>query len=305
MITYRFRTKTDEALKRLDAPRAGVWIDVSEITEEDVGILVKRHGLDADFLNDARDFFEAPRFEYEDGIAYLFSRYPETMEGENTTAPILVAAGPSFVLTVVSQRPVFLDKAASSKHIFTTQKTKLFLQLLSTVTTEYTRVITKIRRDVRRQRMHVSSVTEKTIEQSVHFEYTLNEYVSALVPTNIALSRALTSKHFELYEEDEDLLEDVQLANNQVIETAKSTLKTIQNLRDAHSTIVSNRLNKTVKTLTVLTILLTIPTIVASLYGMNVPVPGGSNPYAFILIVVAIIIAMALAWYAFLRNRWL
>lgn len=293
-------------MEELDAPRAGIWIEVQgPIAEEEVALLAQRHNLDVALLRDALDFFEAPRFEHEGGVAYFFTRYPALVEDEMSTAPLLVAVGEDFVLTVAPEKTAFLDSLGGAHDVFTTQKAKFFLQISGAIAREYTKSITSIRRDVRRQRLRVRDVSERTIERSVHFEYALNEFVSALVPTNIALSRALSSPNFPLFEEDEDLLEDVQLANNQLIETAKTTLKTIQNIRDAHATLVSNRLNKTVKTLTALTILLTIPTIVGTLYGMNVPLPYEGNPSAFSGILGLIVIFTVLAWYLFRRNHWL
>lgn len=305
MIRYRFRSRQAQQMEELDTPRAGVWIEVQgPIAKEEVELLAQRHDLDAALLNDALDFFEAPRFESESGVAYFFTRYPALVADEVSTAPLLVAVGEDFVLTVAPESTEFLDSLEKSPHVFTTQKTKFFLQIADAIAREYTKSIANIRRDVRRQRLRVRDVSERTIERSVHFEYALNEFVSALVPTNIALARALSSPNFPLFEEDEDLLEDVQLANNQLIETAKTTLKTIQNIRDAHATLVSNRLNRTVKTLTALTILLTIPTIVGTFYGMNVPLPYSDHPAAFAGILGLVMVLTGAVGYLFWRNRW-
>ena len=304
-ITYRFRSRSDESLKELKAPRAGVWIDASGITENDVEQLAATHGLDAGLLKDAQDFFEAPRSELEDGVLYFFDRYPVTRAGEITTAPILLAVGKDFVLTAVHEKPEWLTDALSTADTFTTQKTKMFLQVQSGIVREYNRVFGGMRRDVRRSRQNVRDVNERTIEDSVQLEYALNEFVSALVPANTALENVVTGKHLHLFAEDLDLLEDLQLANAQLIESAKNTLRTIQNIRDAHMTIVSNRLNQVVRRLTSLTILLTIPTIIGTLYGMNVDLPWQHSVHAFTFIVVATLVLVAGAAYLFIRNKWL
>lgn len=292
-------------MKELDVPRAGVWIDVVDISDSDITSLSEKHRMDDGLLKDAQDFFEAPRVEYEEGIAYFFTRFPTKLNGDITTAPLLIVVGDDYVLTAVGEKPEWLSKIMADQHTYSTQKTKLFLQILNGLEREYNTIFTSLRRDVRRARLNVSDVTERAIEQSVQIEYAINELVSALVPTNAALQSITTGKHLKFFDEDLELVEDVQLANDQLIESAKNTLKTIQNIRSAHMTLVSSRLNQVVRTLTALTIVLTIPTIVGTFYGMNVSVPLGESPHAFTFIVAMTTTLIAAVLYLFRKNRWL
>lgn len=305
MIAYRFRARGGESMSVLETPRAGVLIEAVQLTDAEQEHLTKSHSLDNGVLSDARDFFETPRFEYENGTAYFLTRYPARIEGEVTTSPILIAVGNDFVLTVFQDRAEWFEKFISGPEVFTTQKTKLFLQLLREIEKEYTRVFFQVRRDVQQNRARIREVSERGIEELVQIEYTINEFVSALIPTNVALQQIIAGKHLQLYEEDLDFVEDVQLANNQLIENGKNVLKTIQNIRGAHTTLVSTRLNKVVRRLTALTILLTIPTIVASLFGMNVVLPLGDHPKAFLAIIAFIAAVVAVVTFLFARNRWL
>lgn len=303
-VTYHFRSKSDETMKEMPTPRPGVWIEVVGMSEDDIYNLAQWHGLDDGHLRDAQDFFESPRLEQEGSVTYFFTRYPSRVDNEMTTAPMLIAVGEDFVLTAVHESPEWLLKRVQKGDVFTTQKAKFFLQLISALEREYNKVFTSVRREVRRSRLTLSKVTEQAIEASVQTEYTLNEFVAALVPTNIALQEVLKRKLLPFHEDDVDFVEDVQLANNQLIESAKSSLKTIQNIRSAHATIVSNRLNKVVRTLTALTIILTIPTIMGSFYGMNVALPFSNHPAAFWGIVMSTGILMGGVTYLFMKNRW-
>jgi Mg2+ and Co2+ transporter CorA len=82
-------------------------------------------------------------------------------------------------------------------------------------------------------------------------------------------------------------------------------LNTIQNVRSATEAILANNLNTTIKTLTVLTILLTIPTIIASLFGMNVPIPLADTPHAFWAVVGIILASVGFVVWYFRKNEWL
>ena len=62
---------------------------------------------------------------------------------------------------------------------------------------------------------------------------------------------------------------------------------------DPYDSIISNNLNGVMKFLTSITIVLAIPTLIASLWGMNVPVPLQDNIFGFpILIIISIIVTL-------------
>ena len=90
----------------------------------------------------------------------------------------------------------------------------------------------------------------------------------------------------KLYDEDEDILEDAIIENKQAIEMARIYRDILTGTMDAYASIISNNLNGVMKYLTTITIILAIPTMIASYWGMNVPVPLQENPFGFVLIVV-------------------
>ena len=90
----------------------------------------------------------------------------------------------------------------------------------------------------------------------------------------------------KMYEEDEDLLEDVIIENKQAREMVEMYSKILARLADTFSSIVSNNLNLVMKFLAAITIILAIPTVISSFFGMNVPVPFTDDPYGFVRIVV-------------------
>ena len=108
-----------------------------------------------------------------------------------------------------------------------------------------------------------------------------------------------------MFNEDRELMEDLLIANNQLVESAQSILKTIQNIRSATEATLTQNLNYTIRILTATTVILTIPTLVSSLFGMNVKVPLQDHPYAFWLILVLIIACVGLTIHFFMRNRWI
>jgi len=306
MITYYFRTIKDAQLKTLSAPRTGTWIHVVDPTPEELDTLAEQHDLDRSVLDDAVDFFEVPRLERVGEVTYFFTRYPFEQQAEDTeTAPLLLIVGESFVMTVSLQAvPQFARFTDGEEAIHTTQKTKLFIQLMQSITRSFERQLIRLRRSVHKDRAQLRDIGNREIVRFVSYEHKLNDMVAAVLPTNVALQQVLSGNYMQIYADDRELVEDLRIDNAQVVESSRVLLKTIQNVRNAAEAILANNLNNRIKTLTVLTILLTIPTIIASLYGMNVPLPLQEHPAAFVMVVTLIVGGVSAAGWYFKRNGW-
>jgi magnesium transporter len=307
MITHYFRTIKDLELKVIDAPRSGVWTHCMAPDQAELDLLVKEYALDDAVLEDILDFYEVPRMERIGGVSYFFTRFPFEQKVEDAdTAPLLIVMGESFVLTIsLNEVPQFKPFFDGKEEIYTTQKAKTFIQIMEALTKSFERKLVKLRREVHRDRSTLRHVGNREIERFVSHEHELNDLLAAIVPTNSWLQKVTVGNFMQMYSEDTELMEDLLIANNQMAESARSVLKTIQNLRNASEAILTNNLNSTIRTLTVITIILTIPTIVASLFGMNVSLPLAEHPYAFWLILVFIMMIVSLVVWQFKQNRWL
>jgi len=307
MIKYYFRTVQDASLKQISELRNGVWIHAENPTRAELEDLSEQLDLDMNIVEDSLDFFEVPRLEKVGEVSYFFTRYPhQDKNKESDTAPLLIVTGEAFVLTVALTKVPRLETLLEGKiEFFTTQKTKLFIQVMESVTSSFERELIQLRRAVNKDRSKIRRISNREVEHFVNFEHKLNEMVSAVVPTNVSLQKVATGSYVQIFPEDKELIDDVRIANEQVVESARTLLKTIQNLRSASEAILAINLNSRIKTLTVLTILLTIPMVIASLYGMNVALPFAANPNAFMIVVGVVVVAVGVMVWYFRRNDWL
>jgi len=286
--------------------RAGSWICVQKPDEKEIKQLVRQFQLDYDLLRDALDPFEAPRLEIEEGLVYLFTRFPwKTSQGRIETAPLLIVAADEFVLTLSPESLAFLERAFQTRlEVYTTQTAKFLLQIFVHINAAYNRQLTEISRQIRRIQVRLEKITNREIVQFVAFEEILNDFLAALIPTNAILKKLLTGKIIALYAEDKELIEDMFLDNSQLIELSKTNLKTIQNIRDAYNTILSNNLNRVMKFFAALSLVLSLPALIGAWWGMNVPLPLAGRPDAFwLLIGLSLGLAGALA-YVFWKKNW-
>jgi magnesium transporter len=284
MLTILHRTIKNSAVQVLDGMKVGAWIHLEEPTENEITrALELLPSLDGDHVRDALDPFEVPRLEVDDGIAYCFLRVPYTSSsGRVFTLPFLIVIGKQYICTVTKKvYPMFRHFLENRRTFSTTQKSNFVLQLIVQTIIETQSVVNALHRRTREMTARVERISSDDLIAFVASEELLNDILSTLIPAAAIYERLNAGKIIDMYEDDESLIEDIIIDNRQLIESSKSTLKTIQNIRDAHTTIATQKLNRVMKLLTLMTIFLTVPTLFASLYGMNVVLPFAASPFAF------------------------
>lgn len=308
MISYYYRSVREEQLAKIDVFRTGSFILVEAPTQDELKALESKFKLDPDLLTDALDPDEIPRIDVDDDILYIYMRYAYRRGDVVDTDPVLLIVGPTFVAAVSRRALPGVDRLMNAATMFTTQRAKLLLLLLRHLVLSYETNVNSLDRQIRgvRARLNVATINNRDFVQFVVIEDALNSFLAELVPANLLLSSLMAGRYnLNFHEEDRDLIEDLVQATRQLRETSQSSLRTVVNIREAYSNIMTNNLNRRVELLTSLTVVLTIPTIVFSLFGINVPVPGSHNPHAFALLTIGTLVLMIAALYWLYRRRWL
>jgi len=138
-----------------------------------------------------------------------------------------------------------------------------------------------------------TSLKNKELLKLLSLEKSLVYFTTSLKSNELVMEKTLRGKILKMYDEDEDILEDAIIENRQAIEMSKTYSDILTSTMDAYSSIISNNLNGVMKVLTSLTVLISVPTLIASIWGMNVKLPFETNPYGFgILLGISIIIAI-------------
>lgn len=288
MISYFYKDVRSSDLLTLEKHRAGAWVCVEHPTAEELDYLVEKFGLDAGHLSDALDSEEMPRMEREDDSLYIFLRFAYAEDDlELSTSPLLIILSPKAIITVSMRSTPRLQQFMSGKlHFSTTQKNKLFLQILAQIVDQYNVYINNIGKRIKgiRTRLRTHEVVNQDFIDFVTIEDELNDFLSGLQPMSAMLHRLLVGKHIELYQQDEDIVEDLTLASEQSIEACRSYIKSISSIRDAHATIASNNLNRSMKILTAATVIIALPNVVYGMYGMNVHLPFQNDWWTYFAI---------------------
>jgi len=309
MISYYYKNIRSKSLEELDKYKPGAWVYVEAPTREELKQLIEDHSLDPGHVRDVLDEDEMPRLEKEDGISYLFTRFAYTGDHLNiTTTPLLMVMSEHLFITIAARPLPRIERFKDGKIKFnTTQRTKLLLQIMDQIVDQYEVFLNSVARQIKtiRARLKVEEIRNKDFIDFVEIEDELNEFLSALTPTNSILRRLLLGNHINLYDEDEDIVEDLLLNNEQTIAGCRASLKSVINIREAYTTIMSNNLNRIIRVLTVLTAVISVSTLVSSIYGMNVQLPFERSQTAFVGIMMFTLTITMCLLYVFRRNKWL
>lgn len=308
MISVYYSRASERGLQVLDSPRTGSWIAAVEPSEAELDQLAKDYGLERDNLTDAIDLYEAPRIDVESGAVYIYTRYCYPEGSQIATEPLLIIHTDDHILTVARSKTPILNRLISNHvDVVTTQKTKTLLQILGEINLSYERHLNKAAKRILQMRAHMrqSQISNREFVSIIELEEDLNEFLSALQPQALLFNSLLTGKYLRLYEEDRDIIEDIERSTSELIDQVRGRASTLVNMRQAYDAIATNNLNIIFKRLTSIAIFLTIPTIIGGIWGMNVALPFEHGRYAF-LGVLGIIAALEVAtiWY-FRQRKWL
>ena len=240
--------------------------------------------LDSDFLSASLDEEEISRTEKEEDQTFVVVDVPYQVDKDEedeeedksvvfTTIPLGIIITPDYFVTISSKQSAVLDNIASGliRGIQTRLHTRFLLTILLRIAQRFLvhlRQIEKISSSMESQ-MH-SETKNAALIQLMGLQKSLVYISSSLRSNEATLKRISRGNLLTLYEEDEDLMQDVLIEIHQAMEMSEIYSNVLASTMEAYASIISNNLNTVMKVQASATILLTIPTIVFSYYGMNV-----------------------------------
>ena len=307
MIKFFFKPNGEKLFTEVDTPKFNTWIHANEATDDSLKEIAQLLKIDYEEITDSLDLMEIPRVEkIENNTLVVYTRFPNFEETGIYTSPLTIILSEEYFVTISPTSCEFIDKISESTTSHSPlEKTEFLVHILLKIIQGYTRVIKKIRTEVVHHEKDLTKVNEKDITGLTQKEENLNQCLNALQPLNEVIQSLLTGKFTLLSEEDQDNLEDLLLGSEQAEALCQLSLRIITSLRNSVQVVITNEFNKTIKLLTALTIILNLPTTIASIYGMNVPLPFAKSEWAFSIVMSFIVLAFIGSFYFFQRRRWL
>ena len=271
-------------VRSLDAPVPGCWISVIDPTAQEVQQLIEGYGLDSGFVRSSLDEEESSRIEREDDQTLIIvDTAMSEIQTEETilfyTVPLGIIITQDYVFTIsLKYNQVLRDMADGVvKGVQTRMKTRFVMQLLLRITAIYLQDLKQIDKTsyIMEQKLS-SAMKNKELIQMLELEKSLVYFSTSLKANEVTIEKLLRGRTIKLYDEDQDLLEDVLIEVRQAIEMSNIYSGIISSMVEAFGSVISNNLNIVMWRLTVITIIMSIPTMIFSFYGMNtahLPVP--------------------------------
>ena len=284
------------------------WIQVTCPTEEDQRELEERFNIPDYFISDISDTDERARYEYDDGWMLIILRIPYVKEIRSrtpyTTVPLGIIHKRDVTITVCfyetnmmldfvsfhQKRGVgFIDHVDLTFRLFLSSAV-WYLKRLKQINT----LIDKAKHNLDHTVNNESLIGLSRLQDSL-------TYFNTSIRGNENLLQKLKFK-LQVDELDDDLIEDVNIEMTQARETTAIYSNILESTMDTYSSIINNNMNTVMRTLTSVTIILMIPTLVTSMFGMNLINGMEAAPFGFIIALIISVVVSGITW-AFLRHK--
>lgn len=288
------------------------WVNVTRPLPEEISRLQTEFGVPEDIIRDILDADERPRFEYDEDWSLVLLRIPiETSDNgvPYNTVPLGVFMTEHYTITICSAPNEVLSiehpslYRENNSHFPDTLNFifRLFLKA-GTVYLNYLKLINLHSAQIEQELQ--KSARNEDVHKLLRLQKSLVYFITSLKSNENVLAKIRNSNKKSMTEVNEDMLEDAIIENKQALDMAQIYSDIQSGIMKSFSSFISNNLNVVMKRLTSISIILMIPTLVASLYGMNVPNYLEGQKFAFPSIILSSGILVLMIVFVFRRKRW-
>ena len=273
----------------------GCWIDIVAPSDEEIDEIANATQISRDFLTAALDREEKARTEIDEEQLLVVIDIPFFRSNKDyDTMPLGIIVTKDVIVTVCLESNAVTSgfNARTYKMFSTYKKTRFLFQILYKSATLYLKYIRNIIRRTDDLEAHLRQAMENSkLFSMLDLQKSLTYFTTSLRSNYMVTEKLLrlrttaqTQQLIKMYEEDEDLLDDVIVEYKQAIEMVEMYSHIVQSMMEVFASIISNNLNLVMRFLASVTIILAIPTFISGLWGMNVPVPFAEFTHGFYIV---------------------
>jgi len=312
MIKIYKNDETDTKIKEIKNIEIDSWINVTKPSNEEIIELSKKLNINEKYLIKILDEEEQSRIDVKNDIQTIIIDVPTKIKRKNhsiniTNPLIIMQVRNEYIVTICTKENNILDDFINNniEEFFTGKKSRFTFQLMYKIALIYIKDLKQINEEINKaEDLMQKSTQNKDLLNLMHLRKTLVYFKTSLKGNQIVLDRIIQKNIITLYDDDKTLLENTIIEYQQAIEMVEIYNGLLNNTIDAFGTIISNNLNIVMKILAAFTIIISIPTMVASFMGMNVPLGFFTNSDGafFVIIVISIILALLVAYILRKKN---
>ena len=302
---------TTNGLRTIDEWQPNCWVQVTCPTQDDSNFLEQTLGIPDYFLNDIADTDERARYEYDDGWVLIILRIPYVKEVRSrtpyTTIPLGIIMKKEICITVCNfETNMMIDFVSFQQKRgagFTDSVDMVFRLFLSSAVW-YLKRLKQINMLIEKSKASLDhDIDNPDLIRLSKLQDSLTYFITSIRGNETLLSKLKFKLPVD--ELDKDLIEDVNIEMSQARESAGIYTNILDSTMDTYANIINNNMNSVMKLLTSINIILMFPTLVASLFGMNL-INGMENwAWGFpVALVISVSVTVSFMWY-FKRKTWI
>ena len=300
---------TQGGLTQLTEWQPNCWIQMTCPTEDDQRELEEQFKIPDYFMSDISDTDERARYEYDDGWMLIILRIPYVKEVRSrtpyTTVPLGIIHNRDVTITVcyyeTNMMIDFVSFQQKRGEGFTDHVDMIFRLFLSSAVwylkrlKQISMLIDKAKRNLDKEVNNESLIGLSRLQDSL-------TYFQTSIRGNETLLSKLKFK-LQIDELDADLIEDVNIEMTQARETTNIYSDILESTMDTYQSIINNNMNNVMRTLTSVTIIMMFPTLIASLFGMNLVNGMEEKSWGFIFALIISVLVSFGCWWFFRHKR--
>lgn len=306
MISILKSKKNSSDLEKCSKIEKNTWINLVKPSEEEIKKVADALKIETNIISQVLVEKELPRVKRLDNATLIVVDVPfmkdTSIKNKYVTYPLGIIVSNTCITTVSLVEHAFLN---NMEDINTFEINKLLIEILLKSAQSYLITLESIDEDIVRIENNTYKATDnKQLLNFLNIQKTLVYFITSLHANGMVLEKLQKENMLNFSKEEAMLLEDATLENKQSIETSTVYREILSSTMDTYSSIISNNLNVLMKFLTGITIVFSVPTMIASFLGMNVPLGElGKNPASFALIIlISLIISLCIAWWLKKKN---
>ena len=306
MISILKSKKNSSDLEKCSKIEKNTWINLVKPSEEEIIKVADALKIETNIISQVLVEKELPRVKRLDNATLIVVDVPfmkdTSIKNKYVTYPLGIIVSNTCITTVSLVEHAFLN---NMEDINTFEINKLLIEILLKSAQSYLITLESIDEDIVRIENNTYKATDnKQLLNFLNIQKTLVYFITSVHANGIVLEKLQKENMLDFSKEEAMLLEDATLENKQSIETSTVYREILSSTMDTYSSIISNNLNVLMKFLTGITIVFSVPTMIASFLGMNVPLGElGENPASFALIIlISLIISLCIAWWLKKKN---
>ena len=304
--------KTFGGYSEIDRAEKNCWVNVLQPTANEIVRLQEEFSVPQEIIQDILDIDERPRVEFDDDWSLVIFRIPISSPGNGVpyfTVPFGVFMTDKLTVTLCSiENEVLPFKQPAlyrEKEQNLNDELNFILKLFLHTATTYLRYLKQINQQTALIEADLqASVKNEELNKLLKMEKCLVYFITSLKGNETVLSKLRISKRATLSEINEDLIEDAFIENKQALDMAQIYSNIQSGMMDTFASVISNNLNVVMKQLASISIILMIPTLVASLYGMNVPNFMENSKWSFPAVLGISAVLAVIGVILFRKKRW-